>query len=462
MRIKGSLHNLMAYAASVRLSRLLLAAAVLHLSLVLALNWIGRRGFFPYTFDENGIGISFAVDSTEYRKYIIALVQMLEQDGLLAWIKDNTPFHVKLYSLCYAALGRWLGYTTLSAEPLNLAYYLLILIFVFLLGREVFDRRAGILAACAVAVWPSLLLHTTQLLRDPLFIASLLALLLVCASYLKRECSWVKAVALALAGGALACIIWLIRSQVWEVMIAFVSVTLALMLLKGARERRINPSNLAGCVLLLLIVLGLPKIGRALNVYSYPAPPPAAVQDAGGAAGASTTAVEGTRRLPPGSSLPARISYLRSSFIYSYPGAGSNIDGEVEFKSFYEIVRYLPRAAEIGFFSPFPNMWFEDGPQVGRVGRLLSGAETMLFYLVEILAAICLWRSRRNLSAWLLFITASIGMLALGLVVANVGTIYRMRYAFWMLIVILGIKGILAVLGINAEEEGEAESCPAP
>jgi hypothetical protein len=454
MRIKGSLHNLMAYAAGVRLSRLLMAAAVLHLLLVLALNWIGRLGVFPYTFNENGIGISFAVDSTEYRKYIIVLVKVLERDGLLAWIKDSTPFHVKLYSICYSVLGKWLGYTTLSAEPLNLAYYLLILIFVFLLGREVFDRRVGILAACLVAVWPSLLLHTTQLLRDPLFIAVLLALLLVCAVYLKRECGWIKALALAFAGSVLASIIWLIRSQVWEVMIAFLSLNLCLILLKAVWERRIRVSNLVGCGLLLLIVLGLPQLARRLNLYSYPAVPVVVTEQSAGGAPVPQIIAQG-RRLPPGSSLPARISFLRSGFIYSYPSAGSNIDREVEFKSFYEIILYLPRAAEIGFCSPFPNMWFTDGPQVGREGRLLSGFETLIFYLLEILTIICLWRYRRNLTAWLLFMTAGIGMLALGLVVANVATLYRMRYAFWMLILILGVRGALAVLSISDEARAQ-------
>jgi hypothetical protein len=455
MRIKGSLHNLMASAAGVRLSRLLMGAAALHLLLALALNWIGRLGLFPNTFDESGIGISFAVDSLEYRKYIIVLVKLLERDGLLAWIKDNTPFHVKLYSLCYAVLGQWLGYTTLSAEPLNLTYYLLILVFVFLLGREVFDRRVGLLAAGLVAAWPSLLLHTTQLLRDPLFIAALLALLFVCAVYLKRECAWIKALALAFAGGALASIIWLIRSQMWEVMIACVALCLGLMLLKAAWERRIRVSNFAGCCLLLLIVLCLPQLGRRLNLYSYPADPVMVrVQGAGATA---PQVVSEVRTLPPGSSLPARISFLRSSFINSYPSAGSNIDREVGFKSFYDIVLYLPRAAEIGCCSPFPNMWFEEGPQVGHAGRLLSGIETLLFYLLEILTVVCLWRHRRNLTAWLLFVTAGIGMLALGLVVANIATLYRMRYGFWMLIVILGIKGAITAFSDSRDPGARRE-----
>ena len=438
---KGSLQNLVASAANVRLSRLLIAAAALHLLTVISLNVIGRYGLLPGTFDENGIGISFAVDSTEYRKYIIALIELLERDGLFAWLKNPVTFHVKLYSLCYAGLGKWLGYNTLSAEPLNLLYYLLILLFVFLLGREVFGRRVGVLAAGLVSLWPSLLLHTTQLLRDPLFIAALLALILICAVLLNRACSWRKALSLAVAGGVLANLIWLIRSQMWEVMIAVVAINVGLILVSIFWQRRVGVSNFAGCLLLLLIVLGLPALGRKLNLYSYP-PNQVSVKEQGTGA----KEIVYSRNLPPGSSLPARISFLRSGFVTSYPGAGSNIDREVTFRSLKDIVLYLPRAAEIGFLAPFPSMWFEAGPQVGLAGRLLSGFETLLMYLAEILMIVYLWRYRGHMTAWLLFVAASAGILALGLVVANIATLYRMRYAFWILLLILGVKGALLLL----------------
>jgi hypothetical protein len=35
------------------------------------------------------------------------------------------------------------------------------------------------------------------------------------------------------------------------------------------------------------------------------------------------------------------------------------------------------------------------------------------------------------------------GMLALGLVVCNIGTLYRMRYPFWILIVIMAAAAIV-------------------
>lgn len=436
----SSLHNLKASAVRVRLPHLLLMAAVIHLLLVILLNAIGRLRLLPSVFDENGIGISFAADSTGYRSNAVALARVLELDGISAWITRGAPFHLRLYSICYATLGHLFGYTTLSAEPLNLAYYLLILVLVFMLGREVFDRRVGLLAAGVVAVWPSFLLHTTQLLRDPLFIVAMLTLLLVGALLLNRERSRRCGLSLAFMGGVAAIIVWLTRSQMWEVMIASITLTFCLLLAKQFRRRSFEARSLASCCLLLLIVLGLPPLGRRLNLYSYP-PNQAMVVDNG----EGKSEVVYMRRLPPGSSLPARISYLRRAFVMAYPLAGSNIDSDVEFKSAPEIILYLPRAAEIGFFAPFPKMWLVPGMQVGLIGRLWSGFETLLMYGIELLAVACLCSYRRHPGAWLLFIYASVGMLALGLVVANVAALYRMRYAFCMLFVTLGIKGALIV-----------------
>ena len=88
---------------------------------------------------------------------------------------------------------------------------------------------------------------------------------------------------------------------------------------------------------------------------------------------------------------------MRYGFVTSYPGAGSNIDTDVEFKSIGDILGYLPRAALIGLFAPFPQMWFEAGPQVGYAGRIVSGLETLLMYLMELLAFIA---SGRDAMSW--------------------------------------------------------------
>ncbi|HEX8922825.1 MAG TPA: hypothetical protein VF766_15220, partial [Pyrinomonadaceae bacterium] len=117
------------------------------------------------------------------------------------------------------------------------------------------------------------------------------------------------------------------------------------------------------------------------------------------------------------------------------------IDVDVEFNSVADIGRYLPRAAVIGFFSPFPKMWFAPADGAGRVRRMLAALETLSMYLIEVLVIFGLWSGRRQLSVWMLFFTAAVGVLALGLVVANIGTLYRMRYVFWMLLIIIGMEG---------------------
>ena len=74
-------------------------------------------------------------------------------------------------------MSRWFSFNILTIEPLNLIYYLAILILVFKLGEAVFDYRAGLIAAGIVALWPSFLLHTTQLLRDPLLVLAVLVVI---------------------------------------------------------------------------------------------------------------------------------------------------------------------------------------------------------------------------------------------------------------------------------------------
>ena len=123
--------------------------------------------------------------------------------------------------------------------------------------------------------------------------------------------------------------------------------------------------------------------------------------------------------------------------------SGSMIDADVTFNSGTDVIKYVPRALEISYLAPFPLMWFKTGYNVGLLGRLISGLEMTLTYLFEALACVFVWRTKKHFSSWLLVLTTMIGMLALGLVVANVGTLYRMRYPFWVLLVIMGAGALV-------------------
>jgi amino acid transporter len=74
---------------------------------------------------------------------------------------------------------------------------------------------------------------------------------------------------------------------------------------------------------------------------------------------------------------------------------------------------------------------------------LLSGAETLVMYFVYVLALVSLWRNRRRFELWLLFLVATIGTIALGLVVVNAGALYRLRYIFWILFIVIAAETIV-------------------
>jgi hypothetical protein len=143
----------------------------------------------------------------------------------------------------------------------------------------------------------------------------------------------------------------------------------------------------------------------------------------------------------------------------SYTSQSSNIDRDVQLQSFGDIVRYIPRALVIGFFAPFPKMWVESG-SYGRTGRLLSGAETLVMYFLYVAVAFCLWRDRRNLKMWFVFLIAAVGLLALGLVVVNAGALFRIRYVFWMMLIILSSRGLEQIRKRTSQEEGLAPAFP--
>ena len=119
---------------------------------------------------------------------------------------------------------------------------------------------------------------------------------------------------------------------------------------------------------------------------------------------------------------------------------------ESSFTNKAELIKFVPRAIEIGYLAPFPKMWFTTGYNVGLIGRLLSGFEGILTYVIELLACVFVWRNRRRVEVWLLVLATAIGVTALGLVVVNVGTLYRMRYPFWILLAILGSGGLVQIL----------------
>ena len=410
---------------------LLALAACFHVAITVSVFIVGRTRLLPAQFDQNGLG-AFASDSFFYQGDVSALIDKLKTQGFMAWLQSVAPLHIKLYSLSYLFFSRWMSPNIVTYEPLNLFYYLAILGLVYKLGETVVDRRAGLIAMIIIGVWPSFLMHTTQLIRDPLLIVAVLFFILVVATWL-TEASSFKWDLLIVAPAVLAVLtIWIVRLAMWDAVHAIVLMGIVLLIVRAVRERRFFAGHAVNAVILCVAIVAIPQSQTVKSQQRREA-------DIG-----KPLIAERAAAMPIQKRIEERregFAKLKTSSTGSAASTASNIDDDKNLLTAGDFIRYLPRATEIGFLAPFPNMWFVKGGNVGRTGRIISGFETFATYLLEILAIVGLWRERRNLAAWLMAFTTTSALIALGYIVLNIGSLYRFRYPFLMLIVVLACAG---------------------
>jgi len=414
----------------------LIAAGCLHLAATTSVFIIGSLSLMPSQFDRDGVG-EFAADGRMHQLDALILTERLGSHGIAAWLGAVAPLHVRIYSLSQVFLSRWIGFNILSVEPINLLLYLAILVMVYKLAEAVFERRAALLAATIVALWPTMLLHTTQPLRDPLLITLVMALFLIVTRLLTHTLSWRQTIIASLVGALVLLAIWVVRLAMWDIVRAVVGMASVLIVLRLVREKRILIGNVVTVAVFIMAIWIIPQGNQLLQFTEK--------READVTSGRVLIAEKVVDL-----SLWARITARRDKFISIRDSpdykAGSDIDTNVRFNSRAEVVRYLPRAAAIGLFAPWPKMWFTEGLMVGRAGRMISGAEMLLTYLIEALAVFGLWQKRRQLSVWLFTFSVILGVTALGLIVINIGSLYRLRYAFFILLVIMGAGGAMGLL----------------
>jgi hypothetical protein len=414
-----------------QLGYLILAAAILHVSVTFAVFITGRYQLFPSQVYASGIG-KFASDGVTYEAQIVELSTVIKSSGLIAWLTWPTQLHVRLYSLPLALVSRWVSFNVLTIEPLNLIYYLGILIFIFKLGEGIFGYEGGLTAAIIVGVWPSVLLHTTQLLRDPLLILAVVVLVWCLLQLIAVNFTWSRLLLLSVASTVALVTIRIVRPPMWYVMCAAIAAGIIFFSIRSIQQRRLSGAAVVFALVLIgtaIIVPGLQPYFHNQQVLGKP----------------RLIDSEAENKLP----IEQQLYRRREAFKYqlddegnqSVAEDGSRIDADVVLNTPAAIIRHLPRALEIGFFAPFPNMWLSSGKQVGSSGRLISGFETLLTYVIESMALIGLWWRRKNLAAWLLAFIVVMGAVSLGLVANNMGAMYRLRYPFWVLLVVLGTGG---------------------
>lgn len=141
------------------------------------------------------------------------------------------------------------------------------------------------------------------------------------------------------------------------------------------------------------------------------------------------------------------LSVIRAKYININPEAGSNIKGDEHLFSGNAVMRFIPRAIQIVYTEPSPIDWFRrlsDGS--ASFFYKISMFEMIIVYLGLFFFLIALWLWRTRWEIWL--ITAFTGMYLLvhGIVIPNIGTLYRMRYGMLMLLVTIGLAELMKII----------------
>lgn len=418
---------------------ILCAIYVVVLGLVIQLFLLPR--FFP-TWDR-GDGLLVRTDSWTFHRLAVELADQVGSQGWAAWeLRPNGEAPAGLAAAIYALTcpKPWV------LLPINAVMHATgAVLLVVMIQRLVRDNRWALVGALPFVLFPSALRWTTQIHKDGATILGFYMFacaLLILASPTSWHPRWRPGLWALLLGFAGVSLVWVYRPYM-SLMVQLVGLAAMVIvghrLLLAAHERALPVSRawvavaLVGGLLVSLTVLTRAGTGTAGMNDDQVSP--------GSAGAVHRVAWESQPWMPkPLDTIFRSLANRRQMYIESYPEAGSNVDVRVEFRDYTDVLVYIPRASEIGLLAPFPSTWMGAGTLPSTtLMRRAAIPEMIVIYLALLVLPLAIWRWRRKADLWILLVLCLGMLVGYALVVANVGTLYRMRYPYIMLLVGLSV-----------------------
>lgn len=428
---------------------------------------------FPGLHAGNGL-LNCSFDSRGFYKVAVELADKIRTQGWSAWqLRPEGHAPAGIAALFYVFVLP----DPRVLIPLNTALHAsAALVLVNLLNLFVKSKSKAVLCALPFLIFPSNLQWTAQWHRDAFSILGIVLILQSMVSLSMLENYKVKNWFFVNFRSVIFCIcslflIWLARPYMLMIIVPFVILFFSLLFLiflivplrKGILWRRASSILLS----ILLILFGLMQILSAKFKESAVDTQVVAEKISIKNTEVNTLAIasiknteeiikkddieehwKGLSWLPL--AIESKIYYLaqiRRGFRLSSLEARSNIDNDVGFGSVRDMLVYLPRAAQIAFLAPFPNQWLREGSYPATsLMRRISAYEMIVVYFSLLFLPYAIWYWRKRIEIWIISIFCVYMMLVHGLVVCNVGTLYRMRYVYITTLVTLGIAGFIAFL----------------
>jgi len=403
-----------------------------------------------------GDGLMVGGDWLGYHERAVQLRDEIVETGWSAWhLRSRSEAVSGILAVLYVLIAPepWV-YIPLAAA-LQASAFLAMCVFLF---RLVQSQMLAVVGALPILVFPTALLWITMPLKDAF---SLCGFLLQLGSWslilelIRRRRATIREFGASLGLLAVGLVlVWIARPYLLALFLilgAFTSVVMALRLCylhwKGRLPWRLGE----GIVLVLVVGLTLGSLLPMRLPKDLSNPGTSIV----GIDSTESSENQGRSRLygqwKSSAWIPASVDHLllmfseqREASKTSSFDSGSALDSEVTLRSAADMLFYMPRAIQVALFAPFPTMWFEPGKSAaGSLMRRISALEMVFAYLMIPCCVVAGWRWRRRPELLILVLYAGLGLVIQPLFVANVGTLVRLRFPYFMCFVCLGFSSLL-------------------
>ncbi len=399
-----------------------------------------------------GTGKLLAHDAVYFDSVAWELAKNIQTQGWHVWKlfpANGATGNVGILAALYAI---W-GHDPSLMIPINAGLHAFSGLFLFLLAIELANdkkvgRYAGIIAGLLFIIFPSALSWYGQIHKDSFAIAGTLLMLLVWIKIIHKPIDKIAWLWVFLGGSGAILLIGIVRPYGLTLLL-FVSIGLiVLMFFTGLLSK--NYKNTMKRLIPSLTIIALIFSGVIV------------VKEQSGQL--HRTALLIAQQGDPHSQqkwqwqesayIPDKIEhYIETAartrrYMINYDlqvSAGSTMDAGTAPENITEVMAFLPKALLNSVLAPFPPEWFAHKSII----KLLVTGEMMIYYF-SFLGLFFLIRFNRKLTVWVALYFALSFMLILGFTIPNLGTLYRYRFAYFSIILMLGILGWVIV----AERKG--------
>jgi hypothetical protein len=364
-----------------------------------------------------------------YREAAI-LAGQIQTEGWQAWnLRPSGNAPIGIAAAVFAVTGIFEPWILL---PINATLFAVGGICLFRLFCYLAPERQALFAVLPYVLFPSAALTYGQIHKDVYSLAGILVIFLVWAGFAHQDSKEGYLLSKRIGLTILGCfLVWIVRPYLLGPLLVASLAAAFLLCFLTAKGR--------GLDWWFGLVLCIAVQGMFFTLSSNP------VAETPPTPAAEAPAIPATTRPATGhfQQALAVLNTNRIGFANSNREAGSAIDTEVVFDSWESVIFYIPRALQIGVLAPFPSMWFSDGVSPGSGAmRFFSGLEMTVSYVLLVGIAPLLWSKREQWRVLLVFLLLPIVLLlAQAFVVCNIGTLYRMRYGTWHVLVGMGMIG---------------------